>query len=142
MELAILVWVISMLESITLLLMILGIGLVLLSVMSALTSSDYDSNYRSENVEEKAKSWWRTAKVSAVCAILVFGLTAIIPSEKTAWMMTGAYAAQTVVQSDASKKVLKIIETKLDGVLDETLANAQKKVNKEIDKLGEKKENN
>lgn len=138
MELAILVWVISMLTPVTLFLVFTGIGLIGFAGICCMNMSDY-SGYSNSNAV-KAAAWWKWAKINVTAGILVLGLTIFVPSEKTAWMMTSAWAAQSVVQSDASKKVLKIIETKLDGVLDETLATAQKKVNKEIEGIGSKKE--
>lgn len=38
----------------------------------------------------------------------------IIPSERTMWMMAGAYASQTTVQSNIGQKVLVMIEQKID----------------------------
>lgn len=44
---------------------------------------------------------------------------AVIPSERTVYMMGGAYIGQSVVQSEAADKVKKILEAKLDEYVDE-----------------------
>lgn len=54
----------------------------------------------------------------AVC--LASGLTAsLIPSEKTVYLMGGAYLGQAVVQSEAAEKVTRILNGKLDSYLTE-----------------------
>lgn len=61
--------------------------------------------------------------------ILVF-----IPTEKTAYTMVGAYAAQKVAENDKvqamSGKVLTIIEQKLDSYIDEGIKEAEAAVEK------------
>lgn len=74
--------------------------------------------------------------------ILILDLINIaIPSERTAYMMLGAYAAQTVAQSEQmdkvlsesskiSNKILTIVNNKLDTYVDDTI--------KEVDKVASK----
>lgn len=62
----------------------------------------------------------------------------LLPTEKTAYTMVGAYAAQKVAESDKvqqmSGKVLTIIEQKLDSYIDEGIDEAKTKVEKKIEK--------
>lgn len=75
-------------------------------------------------VEKWAK---RIFAVFAVSTILMV----IIPSEKTAYMMVGAYATQKVAENEmvqqTGQKVLTLIEQKLDTYIDEGLKQAEKK---------------
>ena len=58
----------------------------------------------------------------------------IIPSQKTAYMMVGAYATQRVAENpkvqDMSGKVLTIIEQKLDGYIEDGIKEAEDKIKK------------
>ena len=69
-----------------------------------------------------------------IVLVLASFIQILIPNEKTAYTMVGAYAAQKVVENEKvaqmSGKVLKVIEQKLDSYIDE----GQKKVEKELDK--------
>lgn len=56
---------------------------------------------------------------------------AVIPSERTVYMMGGAYIGQSVVQSEAADKVKKILEAKLDEYVDEL--SAKKKIVKPVE---------
>jgi hypothetical protein len=42
----------------------------------------------------------------------------ITPGERTLWLMTGAYAAQTAVQSQVGQDVMKIVELKVKKELE------------------------
>lgn len=52
-----------------------------------------------------------TYTVIAICLMFT-------PSSKTLYMMAGGYAAQTVVQSEISGKILKLLEQKLNEELE------------------------
>lgn len=58
------------------------------------------------------------AKRLFIIAVTCLGLVTILPSERTAYMMVGAYAVQTVAShpstAETSAKVLKLINIKLD----------------------------
>lgn len=58
------------------------------------------------------------AVIAGVCAIL-------IPSQRTAYMMAGGYVTQTIAQSPAAaemgNKVLRLINTRLDAMINEEL---------------------
>lgn len=113
MELALIVYVISILEplktffwmSVTLII-IFGLPCLIIGTLECKLS--YSS----------AKSW--IIRITVVMSFFGF-IAALIPSERTAYMMIGAYAAQKVAEQprtiELSNKVLKIIEKKLDDAL-------------------------
>ncbi len=49
--------------------------------------------------------------------LLIFS-SVLIPSEKTIYLMAGGYATQEIVTSDTAKKVLEILNEKLDTELE------------------------
>lgn len=61
--------------------------------------------------------------ITSIC--IVFSI--VVPSEKTAYLMVGAYATQKIAENDkvqeTGEKVLKIINQKLDGLLAEEIKN-------------------
>jgi hypothetical protein len=71
------------------------------------------------------KTFFITGIISAWVVIL-------IPTEKTAYTMVGAYAAQKVAENDKvqamSGKVLTIIEQKLDSYIEDGIKAAEDKV--------------
>ena len=62
---------------------------------------------------------FRTAKWTIPFAVFLTLLTALLPSEKTLYLMAGGYFGQQVVQSEQVGKVVKIIDIKLDEYLKE-----------------------
>ena len=132
MDLALLVYGISLLH---------GIGTFFLTIILAsgavmLANGIYwidVSSYR-EDYEKKVagikKRVWTAFWVGVACAwALIF-----LPSEKTAYTMVGAYAAQKVAENDKvqqmSGKVLTIIEQKLDGFIEDGIKEAEDKLEK------------
>lgn len=117
MELALLVWVISTLKPITILLAISGVILIFVFLGMMV---DYANGHRL-----KTRWYWITGTAAAV----LITLSAIIPSERTAYLMVGAYAAQKIAEDpkvqQISSKVLKAIELKIDGYIEE----ASKEIN-------------
>ena len=136
MDLALLVYAISLLG---------GIGkffffLIVLAIITAIGNglywvdiSSYNDKYEQKIVGIK-KRLWAAFWVGVVSAWMLI----LLPSEKTAYTMVGAYAAQKVAENDKvqqmSGKVLTIIEQKLDGYIDEGIAEAKAKIEKEITK--------
>lgn len=78
---------------------------------------------------------------------IILGVTSLlviaIPSEKTAYMMVGAYTTQKFTENEkvqeTGKKVLKLIEQKLDTYIDEGIKDAERQATKAI-KGGDKKQ--
>lgn len=117
MELALLVWIISILKPVTILLALPGVILILVFLVMV---SDYANGHRL-----KTRWYWITGTAAAV----LITLSAIIPSERTAYLMVGAYASQKIAEDpkvqQISSKVLKAIELKIDGYIEE----ASKEIN-------------
>ena len=131
------VWFAGIIEGLKLFLIILGVILAL--AIPALTGIVTES-------AEKVKS---AAKRYGVAGVICILLASCSPSEKTTYMMAGAYVGQKVlVESDASKKVYNIINNKLDKYLGEDLEksaekairNTTDKVEKAVEKTADKVE--
>jgi hypothetical protein len=73
----------------------------------------------------------KSIKYSSIIAIILSFFITIIPSERTAWMMVGAYTGQKIAENEKvqqlSGKVVTIIENKLDDYISEQLEKANKK---------------
>lgn len=73
-------------------------------------------------------SWVKGLLIGLALYVVVVGI--FVPTQKTAWMMVGAYTAQKVVESPAmqetSGKVITIINQKLDSFIEETKKEAPK----------------
>lgn len=132
MDLALLVYAISLLS---------GIGkffftIIVLAVITAIANglywvdiSSYNENYKEKVVAIK-KRVWAAFWVGVGCAWALI----LLPSEKTAYTMVGAYAAQKVSENDKvqqmSGKVLTIIEQKLDSYIEDGIDEAKTKLDK------------
>lgn len=83
-----------------------------------------------ENRNKFKKFNFRTAKWTIPFAVFLTLLTALLPSEKTLYLMAGGYFGQQVVQSEQVGKVVKIIDIKLDEYLKEAEEKLTKKEKK------------
>jgi hypothetical protein len=144
MDLVFLVYAISLLEGFKVLFgMIICSGFVALVGSTAhIFSWKFESNEYSWNlnkdgtVKEKVLAGRRLGekvfKYSFIAVFLAGFANILLPSEKTAYMMVGAYATQKVAENqsvqETGKKVLTIIEQKLDSYIDEGVKEAEKKV--------------
>lgn len=144
MDLALLVYGISVLSSIKTPLIIgtivLGLCTIILIIFKMVweTPSGYDRSYNMEGYKEQKAAfnkWWKACGISL---IVVAFFNTIVPSEKTMYIMVGAYAAQKVAENDKvavlSSKVLKIIESKLDGYIEEAENEVKQKLEVEANK--------
>ena len=120
MELALLVYAVSLLDGLLKFLTIMCAVAVLGVIASGVASLE------SYNDTAAAKRWFKRSVISL--AILGF-LSTLIPTERTAYIMVAAYAAQKVAESpevrDTGDKVLTLINSKLDQLIEE--ANEPKK---------------
>lgn len=120
MELALLVYAISLLEGLRTFLVVAAFaaGMVIIGSGVACLESYHDTT--------TAKRWFKRSVISL--AILGF-LSTLIPAERTAYIMVAAYATQKVAESpevrDTGDKVLTLINGKLDQLILE--ANEPKK---------------
>jgi DNA topoisomerase VI subunit B len=128
MDLALLVYGISLLNGIG---TFFG-GLIILCVAVGAGNFIYWIDSHGDSATEGVrKRLWKAFGVAVVSAWVLI----LLPSEKTAYTMVGAYAAQKVAENDKvqqmSGKVLTIIEQKLDAYIDEGIKEAEDKVKKE-----------
>lgn len=138
MDLALLVYAISVLDK-TGPVLAMTIGITILSLIVALmyrfiglTIESWDGEAtKARKLQERVPLEKWIKRMFGILALAIF-LQIIIPSEKTAYVMVGAYAAQKVAENDKvqqmSGKVLTIIEQKLDTYVEEGLKEAEKKV--------------
>jgi len=120
MELALLVYGISVISSFAAFCVFICVCLVIVIIFK-LVAYDFIPSYN------RAENQWEITKKSIlkyiVAFILVSFTSVLIPSEKTMYVMVGAYAAQKVAQAPETKvisaKVLKVIEQKIDEQIKE-----------------------
>ena len=140
MDLALLVYGISLLHKISGFLVAIIIACSVASIFFFLwyvSETDRKSYYSDRENDKREANGVMCVKMIKrgiiTCLILSFVLI-FIPSEKTAYTMVGAYAAQKVAENDKvqqmSGKVLTIIEQKLDSYIDEGIKEAEDKVEK------------
>ena len=118
MELAMLVYGISFLSNFMSFLVFVLVAIVLVVVFKLIiyTDSKWDKSITWEDTVKSIQKY--------TIAFLIIGFcTVLIPSQKTMYVMVGAYAAQKVAQAPETKviseKVLKIIEKELDEQINE-----------------------
>ena len=104
MELALFVYLAGLANSVSALFGLIGGAVLLISCMVTLF-------LYLEEMQHKIKRWWFISALS--CCFI----SSIIPSEKTMYMMAGAYAAQTVATSSVASKTLELIESKIETEL-------------------------
>jgi len=128
MDLALLVYVISLLHGIGSFFVALILACGGVAIGNFIYWIDYsNSTEREAGVKRRLwKAFW-VAIASAWVLIL-------LPTEKTAYTMVGAYAAQKVAENEKvqhmSGKVLTIIEQKLDSYIEDGLKEAEEKIEK------------
>lgn len=91
-------------------------------------------NYYGERENQKRAENGKWAMGHVKTAMIVFITSSVLltflPSEKTAYLMVGAYATQKIAENDKVQetggKVLKIINQKLDTYIDDGIAEAEK----------------
>jgi arginine exporter protein ArgO len=136
MDLALLVYGISVLSALIptfgAILIIGGIILLVTVItrMIDLTPNDWDSERTKFNKSEKRTLYDKFIKRLGILLCIVAFLNLFIPSERTAYMMVGAYATQKIAENDkvqeTGQKVLTIINQKLDSYVEEGLKSVEK----------------
>lgn len=129
MDLAILVYAISVLSSIKALFVLFAFVIFcLVSILICYTLLEHEiSSYENENSKEHKRTCRKDTvmkiKNLVIIGIIVSVSVALLPSEKTSYIMVAAYATQKVAEDQRtavlSGKVLEIIENKLDSYLDD-----------------------
>jgi len=140
MDLALLVYGISLLHKIStffLVLTFIAVAVLIVSLIyrgAELSINTWDGPDRVKWKEERIPGTMKLVWTSAVVAFILTLANIFVPSEKTAYTMVGAYAAQRVAEDprvqDMSGKVLTIINQKLDHYVEEGLAEATSRVEK------------
>jgi Na+/H+ antiporter NhaD/arsenite permease-like protein len=140
MDLALLVYGISLLDKFHVLFAVLT-AVAVITLMGSLmfratelSVNTWDSESTKKEKRNGHPSNHRISWTAAICALLFILVNIIIPSEKTAYTMVGAYAAQKVAENpqvrDMSGKVLTIINQKLDHYVEQGIEEATKRVEK------------
>lgn len=148
MDLALLVYAISLLSPIGTVMTITAIiaalailGLMMYRGAECSQETWYDKDRNKLQTEKAAWAMSRVGDAFKVLIPAVFILI-VLPTQKTAYMMVGAYAAQKVVENksvqETSGKVLTLINQKLDHYIDEGIAEAVKVPEKAKEKVKEK----
>lgn len=138
MDLALLVYGISVLGTISPLLVAIfsfgGVCLIILLMIRhiGLSYESWDSERTRKDKAEKRPGADRCIRILGITLVVTTILMVFIPNEKTAYMMVGAYATQKVAENEkvqeTGKKVLTLIEQKLDSYIDKGIEEAEKKV--------------
>lgn len=140
MDLALLVYFISLLDSVGKLLIFVVVACIVLLIFLGLfilieckqESWNGDrENAKREALGKKAMVWTKCTFV-VFCLALFFGT--VLPDQRTAYMMVAAWSAQKVAENpktqEVGQKIMKIVDTKLDQYVEEALQNAEKKAGK------------
>lgn len=129
MDLALLVYAISTLEGLKDIVgCLFGLSMIVCSALFIYMGDQYGD-------DNQNKTWaWKRIKLWFGSGLFCLFVFVMLPTQKTAYTMVGAYAAQKVAENEKvqqlSGKVLTIIEQKLDGYIEEGLDTAKEKVKK------------
>jgi len=135
MDLALLVYGISVLGNIapvlgiTITLNIMALIVTLIYRFAALNVEPWDGiNTKERKLQDRVPVEKWIKRLFGILFVTVL-LAITIPSEKTAYMMVGAYATQKIAENDkvqeTGQKVLTIINQKLDSYVEEGLKSAR-----------------
>jgi DMSO/TMAO reductase YedYZ heme-binding membrane subunit len=128
MDLALLVYAISTLENFKVFITVLMVAVAILAFGFFISSCD------SWKPQTKLDNDWKIAKRYTVVFVFLGLIQVVLPTQKTAYTMVGAYAAQRISENEKvqqmSGKVLTIIEQKLDSYIDEGINKAVEKATK------------
>lgn len=125
MEFALFIWLTGVIPSLKVGLVLLSLPIIAYCVVKMIWAScNSDSGYTKEYEPEdysKATEVWKFKWVRWPATVIVVLLTssALLPSQKTMYLMAAAYGSQKMVQSEAADKVVKILNSKLDEYLKE-----------------------
>jgi uncharacterized membrane-anchored protein len=148
MDLVWLVYLISLLTPIgTFLTMLTVVGVITMIVLLVYRGAECDQrSYYNEkaNKEQAEKAKWAMGHVKTAMMVVIPSMIflTLLPTQKTAYMMVGAYAAQKVAENgkvqETGGKVLALINQKLDQYLDDGIKELQDKAEKEVEKASRK----
>lgn len=126
MELALLVYFASVVEGVSTFLGFSAFGLLFISVAFVITllvgnigvkRYSWDTDQKLENELKIKKILIKSIKCTIPFAIIFALLSVLLPTERTVYLMTAAYATQTIAQNDRVQNigsdVLEVVEKKL-----------------------------
>lgn len=125
MEFALFVWLASVINALSGVLVFFAILLALAVVADLIITASHNGVYDHKLKFPFQKAWGKWCTAGALFLAL---LTSLIPSEKTMYVIAAAYGAQQVVHSEAAEKVVKIVNGKLDQYLEEIDKSVKEKV--------------
>lgn len=133
MELALLVYFASVVGSVSTFLGWFAFGLLFISVAVIFTllvgnlgvkQYSYDTEDKLENELKIKKILTKSVKWTTPFAIIFALISVLLPTERTVYLMTAAYATQTIAQNDRVQKigsdVLEVVEKKLSELKGES----------------------
>lgn len=86
---------------------------IIINIDNARPQQD-NSEFNKEKISTITKNTFKKLKsVIIICFMSIF-LYVVIPSQQTIYMISGVYVGNEVVQSETGKKVMKVIDLKLD----------------------------
>ena len=151
MELALLVYAISVLGSLAptlAVLLFMAIAAMAISAIAMCTwafdGTEYSWNLNKdgslkEGIKRARDLTQRIFKWSAITSIALAFVIVIVPSQKTAWIMVGAYATQKVAEDprtvELGGKVMTVINQQLDQLIEDGTKKATKKAEEVVDKV-------
>ncbi|MEG0407285.1 MAG: hypothetical protein RR623_00300 [Bacilli bacterium] len=133
MELALLVYFASVVEGVSTFLGFFAVGLLFISVAVIFTllvgnlgvnQYGYDTEDELENELKIKKVLIKSIKWTIPFAVIFALVSVLLPTERTVYLMTAAYATQTIAQNDRVQKiggdVLEVVEKKLSEMKGES----------------------
>lgn len=125
MEFALFVWLASVIGNIAIVLVLVGCACIAtFLILTLIVAIHNDSTWKDDKKKYPISN--RFGKWVLFLGFSGFMISAILPNEKTMYLMAGAYAGQQVMQSETAGKVVKIVNSKLD----EYIAEAEKSLKK------------
>ncbi|EXS25294.1 hypothetical protein J658_0040 [Acinetobacter baumannii 573719] len=117
MKLALLVYLASIAGNIATVLILFGVGLLIAIALMYVAIMWCDDCCSDDLVEEAKQRASNYTKPFLITAIVCFTIATFIPSERTFYLMAGAYATEQIASNERVQKigsdVLEVIETKL-----------------------------
>jgi hypothetical protein len=125
MEFALFVWFASVIGNIAVVLTLGATACLGTFIIMVLAVAIHNETARSDDKRKYPLSN-KMGKWALSLAFVGYMISAILPSEKTMYLMAGAYAGQQALQSETAAKVVTIVNSKLD----EYIAEAEKSLKK------------
>lgn len=114
----------------TIIVSVISLAFLLMYRAVECSQDDFYSEITKSKRAEKGKWAMNHAKTAFIVLMVTSTLLTFLPSEKTAYLMVGAYATQKIAENEkvqeTGSKVLTIINQKLDSYVDEGIAEATK----------------